>query len=184
MNKKMLKKFAPIKAFLALNNAAKEYSVRDLAKAAGIGIGTSKQCLDWLLAKEIVKRKVIGKTYQHSLNVDNILTRYAKILVSLNDIQESGIIKELLDFPIISVVLYGSVARGDDSPASDIDLLVIAGKEIKIKSMHFGKNLKREVTIICNTLPEWRRKAKEDKPFYDRVIIEGIPLYGELPVVR
>ncbi len=180
----MLEKFAPIKALLTLIKAQKEYSMRELARNAKIGVGTAKQCLDWLLNKRIIKRKIIGKTHQYSLDLNNVVTRYIKILISLDAIQESGIIEEIKNkLPVTSIVLYGSIARGDDELKSDVDLLLISRKDIKIKPLRAEKNLGKEVTIICYTLAEWRRKAKEDKPFYDRIITEGIPLYGELPVV-
>lgn len=181
----MLEKFALVKALLALVEAEKEYSMRELAKKARIGIGTAKQYLDWLLSKQIVKRKIIGKTHQYSLNLDNFVTRYIKILISLSEIKEAGIVEEIKNkLPVISIILYGSVAKGEDEPKSDIDLLVISRKNVRIKPLRSEKNLKKEVTIICYTMAEWRRKAKEDKPFYDKIITEGIPLYGELPIVR
>ncbi len=44
--------------------------------------------------------------------------------------------------------------------------------------------LKKELAIIKYQHSEWRRKAEIDKVFYDSVIIEGISLYGQLPVVK
>jgi hypothetical protein len=43
--------------------------------------------------------------------------------------------------------------------------------------------LKKEVTFLVYTVDEWRKKAKSDKVFYDRLILDGIALYGEMPVV-
>ncbi|MDI6738483.1 MAG: nucleotidyltransferase domain-containing protein [Nanoarchaeota archaeon] len=177
----MLEKFAPIKAFLALAEAGEECSVRGLAKKAGIGVGTAKHCLDWMLSKRLVKRKIIGKTHQYILNLENVMTRYAKILNSLNAIQESGLVDELAKLPVLSLVLYGSTARGDDSPKSDMDFLIISRKDMKMPAPK--AKLEREATFVCRTLAEWRKTAKEDKPFYERIITEGITLYGDLPIV-
>lgn len=148
----MLEKFAPIKAFLALAEAEEEYSVRGLAKKAGIGVGTAKNCLDWMFSKKLVRRKIIGKTHQYSLNLGNVMARYAKILNSLNAIQESGLVEELIKLPVLSILLYGSTARGDDSPKSDMDFLIISRKDIKMPALK--AKLKREVTFVCRTLPE------------------------------
>lgn len=182
---KMLKKFAPIKAILTLVSQPKKYSIRGLAKTAGIGVGTAKSCLDWLKAKEIVNLEIIGKTHQYSLNLNNFMTRYMKILISLNELAEAGIAKELAEkWPsILSIVLYGSVANGKDDQKSDVDLLIISRKEMILKPLNAERKISREVTFMAYTLAEWRKKAKEDKVFYERVIVEGIPLYGEMPIV-
>src|SRR3989344_2297803 len=115
----MIEKYALIKAIKTLISAPKNYSVRELAKKANIGVTTAKYCLDYLYSKKIIKREVIGKTYQCSLN-DNFLTKHIKILFSLTQISGSGLIEELLNSysEIISIVLYGSVARGEYDPKS------------------------------------------------------------------
>jgi len=43
--------------------------------------------------------------------------------------------------------------------------------------------LQREVQVLRYTPEDWDSKAREDKPFYERVIIDGIALSGSLPVV-
>ena len=85
---------------------------------------------------------------------------------------------------IIGVYLVGSYARGEENDDSDIDILIISRKEIKLRPLAGEKNLNRELSIIKYTLSEWRRKSRSDAVFYQRVIIDGISLYGELPVVQ
>ena len=80
--------------------------------------------------------------------------------------------------------MYGSSARGEDTKKSDIDTLIISRKPIKLKPFKSEKKIGRELTFVAYTLHEWRKKAYTDKPFYDRVIIDGIVLYGEKPVVK
>jgi len=181
----MIRKYALFKAVSMLIQYPKESSVRFLAKKSDIGVATAKRCLDYLLEKDIVKRRIVGKSHLYSLNLENILARHVKILFSLNQIKESGLTEELLkNYPsITSIVLYGSAARGEDDPFSDIDILLISHKKVKISPLQAEKKLNREMTFLSYTLSEWRRKAKEDKPFYDRVILDGICLYGEKPVI-
>ncbi len=181
----MIEKYALFKVISALIHYPKESSVRHLAKKSDVGVATSKRSLDYLFEKDIVKRKVIGKSHLYSLNLENILTRQIKILFSLSQIKESGLIKELKKkFPsICSIILFGSAAIGKDNPSSDIDILIISYKKVKISPLQAEKKLNREITFLSYTLSEWRQKAKKEKPFYDRVIIDGISLYGEKPVV-
>lgn len=180
----MIEKYALFKVIKRLVEKPKEYSIRGLAKEANIGLGTAKSCLDFLYAKKLLNKKIIGKTHQYSLN-KYFLTKYIKVLFSLTQISEAGLVEEMVIRykGIISIILYGSVARGDDDPSSDIDVLVISRKKLKIIPLNAEKKTSREVVILNYSLVEWKEKAKKDKVFYDRVIIDGIPLYGEIPAV-
>ncbi len=180
----MIKKYALFKVIDVLVRNSKELSLRDIAKKAEIGVATSKMCLDYLKEKEIAKMRIIGKTHLYSLDLDNFVSRHIKILSSLSLIKNSGLIEELLknQKSITSIMLYGSTARGEDDQKSDIDILIISRKPIKLKPLK--SEIDKEVTFVVYTLPEWRKKAVSDKPFYDSIIIDGILLFGEKPIVR
>ena len=177
----MIEKYTLFKIVSRLRDG--EYSVRGLSDRAGIGVATSKSYLDYLLLKGVVKRKIVGRSHLYSFDTSSFLARSLKTLVSLYELNEAGIVKELVTkYPINSVILYGSAARGEDDSKSDIDILIISRREIKV-SLKSERKLNREPSFIVYTLPEWKKKAREDKVFYDRVIVDGIPLYGEIPVV-
>jgi len=44
--------------------------------------------------------------------------------------------------------------------------------------------LKTKAAILIYTLHEWEEKAKKDKAFYERILIDGIVFQGNLPVVK
>lgn len=182
----MIKKYALFKAINVLINNSKKISLRDIARKAKIGVATSKMCLDYLKEKEIVKRDIIGRTHLYYLNLDNFVAKHIKIINSLSTIKDSGLVEELLKNynAITSIVLYGSSARGEDDSKSDIDILIISRRPIKLRSLKSEKNINREITFVAYTLPDWRKKSGTDKPFYDRIIMDGIALYGEKPIVK
>lgn len=177
----MIEKYALFKIFQALKDN-KEESVRSLAKKANVSIGTASTGLDYLYKKGIINKKVIGNVYQYRMNTDHFLTRHLKISYTLAEISESGLVDELIEYPVVSILLYGSCANGTDGDKSDIDILLITRKDFKIKPIK--AKLEREVTIIKYSHNEWKKKADKDKAFYDSVITEGISLYGEIPVVK
>jgi len=181
----MIEKYALFKVLHKILEEPKEYSLRELAKKSGVAVGSAKYCADYLYSKEIVKLRKIGRTYQYSLNLENILTRQIKILRTLDELLESGFVKELIEkySKITSIVLYGSAARGEDDPKSDIDILIISREKVKIAGLKSEKNVRRELNLSAYTLNDWKERAKKDKVFYDRVIIDGIALYGEIPKV-
>ena len=180
----MIEKHSIIKVFAVLRNQTKELSIRDVSRLAEISPSSSKYCLDWLDENGLVNKKKIGRSHLFKLN-DSFVARYAKILISLSEINNSGLVEELLskNDSIFSIILYGSVARGEDSPQSDIDILIISRKKIENFSIKSEKYFKREITYMRYTMSEWREKARVDKAFYDRVIMDGISLYGEKPII-
>jgi predicted nucleotidyltransferase len=97
--------------------------------------------------------------------------------------------KSLIDFlkntyPNSSIVLYGSCARGEDDPNSDVDLLIVGRKRKHLDFNKFESNLGRKIIVLIYTPHEWEEKAKKDHAFYDRILIDGIVLDGMLPVVK
>lgn len=122
----------------------------------------------------------------HLYRIKNtFLTRHIRILLSLSEINASGLVDELLkkNQDVISIILYGSVARGEDDAKSDIDLLIITRKKRRLETAISEQRLSRELTMIQYTYQEWKEKAEREKAFYSNVILHSIPLYGEKPVV-
>ena len=180
----MIEKYALIKIMQSLIES-EEVSLRGLARKADVGSSTAKIQLDYLLENDIVDRKVTGNNHLYRLNVNNFVVRQIKILNSLFELKKSGFVDEILErFPsTLSILLYGSVAKGIDDIKSDVDILIVTRKKVMLKPMKSEKKLKREITILMYTLSEWRDKSKKDKVFYDNVMLNSISLYGEKPVV-
>jgi len=79
----------------------------------------------------------------------------------------------------VSVVLFGSFAKGINDEKSDIDILIITNKKKQLSLLDIKGN---ELQIIQLTPLEWREKVKKDKPFYQEIITTGIALEGEMPI--
>ena len=184
----MLEKYATIKAMkTVLCNPTKRFSVRELERTSKLSIYSCKYSLDYMYERELVKLEKIGRTYQYQANLDNYLTRQWKIIFSLEELDASGVVKNILKTNVsaLSIILYGSVAIGRDDKNSDIDMLIIADTDKKGKKRiaECAHGTKQEINISVYTPHEWKEKAKKDKIFYESVIIDSIALYGEKPVV-
>jgi predicted nucleotidyltransferase len=91
---------------------------------------------------------------------------------------------------IRAVALFGSKARGDDDPESDIDLLVICDSEDRqFRSALWRKaseiSLDQNVLISVRVYSQerWQRARQIGLPFTSEIISDSIPLTPEpLPV--
>jgi len=167
-----------------LEEPYKEYHLREIARKTAKSTSVAKSALDGLEGEGLLVKTRNANLRVFKASMGNIVFRHMKVVHSLRKIMGSGLIAFLeQELKAQSITLYGGVARGEDDPGSDIDLLVISRSKRKSDASAYEKGLKREISVIAYTPQEWAKKAVEDKPFYERVIADGIALYGEKPIV-
>jgi len=87
-------------------------------------------------------------------------------------------------FPVKEIILFGSKARGDDDPESDIDLLLLTTRPIHWKERHFivealfDIEMKYDVviSIIVNSVNDWQTGLSSLLPIREEINQEGIPV--------
>jgi len=105
--------------------------------------------------------------------------RFEKALIDFKD----RVVKELGD-RVESIVVYGSVARGEAGKDSDIDVLIVGkAKEIRSKVSEIGyevdyeNNFETFITPIYYTMDELEHRMRVGSPFIYEVLKEGVSLY-------
>jgi predicted nucleotidyltransferase len=84
--------------------------------------------------------------------------------------------------PEAEVILYGSVARGDERPDSDIDLLVLVPQEATyelkraISDQIYAIELKHEqlINLIVRQRKKWNSEPLNISPLYHSIEREGV----------
>jgi len=170
-----------------LDRPTEEFYIREIAKKLKMSTSTAKLSVDKLKKLDLIIEKItppiFHKTKQKAIirifkaNIDNKLVQERKRMWNIHMISESGTIDRIQN--PISIVLFGSFAKGMNNKKSDIDLLIITNDK---KPVHMLDIKGHELQIIQLTPLEWKEKVKKDKPFYQEIITTGIPLIGELPL--
>lgn len=110
-----------------------EFTGEDLAHKAGVSKPMAHQSLSQLMQENVVARRVVGRAYLYRLLSNSYSARLIAPLFrdQGSPLEElARLIKKTFAAPfIVSVLLYGSVARLEEESISDLDLYVIIRRE-------------------------------------------------------
>lgn len=112
----------------ALARGEAEFSGRELARRVGYGSTEGiRRAADRLASQGVVSRRSVGGAHLYQLNRQHLAASWIEGLATLRE-QLIDRLRELVASwaqPPRLALLFGSVARGDSTPASDLDVLVI-----------------------------------------------------------
>lgn len=156
-----------------LNNPTKEVHAARLQRE----IRLSRKCLfDALSQLEkagILSTKSIGRMILYSLNNKLTIVKQLKILFALSQL---GALSEIFRNTRSELYLFGSMARGENSEQSDIDLLVITELEKGNVTALLAKARIKNLKPVILTSLDYAGLYKRDRAFYERVEKDKIRL--------
>jgi predicted nucleotidyltransferase len=160
-----------------------DYHLRELARVLKMDPMTLKRTIDPFLEDGLILKRIERGHHLFRGNIEDIRFRYAKIQYTVDLLVEDGMVERITDRDgsVISIVLFGSAAKGTDGFDSDHDILIISPKK---KTQKMDEIHGHEVNVVLATPSEWSLIYEKDRPFYDEVLIHGIALFGRKPVVR
>jgi predicted nucleotidyltransferase len=109
----------------------KVFTIRELAKAAGLSHPQASKVLKGLESRGVVRLQPVGRAHQVSLNEESyVLKSVVEPLFAAERETVDSLVSTIRPFfedeRIVSVAIFGSVARGLERETSDIDLLIVA----------------------------------------------------------
>jgi|SRR5690606_4128212 len=175
----------------ALNKYVIGISGREVARAAGITVKNCFTALNDLENIGIVKRVRGGRDHLFSLNRQHYLVKQG--ITPLFETEKQfveeifGDIKKYLKNKCESVYLFGSVARKEEEPGSDLDLCIIYNgtdqkKIIENSVFELQSLLHKKYYVNASpfyiTKKEFIKRAKNKKPPVNEIINDGILIFG------
>lgn len=169
---------------LFLLNPGKRFYVREVERLTGENINSIRRELQNLEAIGLLKSEREGNLRYYS--VDQEMSIYSELRDIFLKTEGAA---ELLGQGITSLediqaaFIYGSFARGEAGPSSDIDIIVIGTVDEDALIMtvrETEKRLKREINYVLLTPEEFRSRKRKKDPFITNVLKEErIMLVGD-----
>lgn len=177
------------------NNPDKEFSISEIKDAVDVSRPIISKLVNDLRDLGLVEKRKKGNLYLISLNENSPYYYPLKDILNLDsepfEKAAEELIEELKDEEllagIISVYLFGSVARGVPEIDSDIDLLFVHEDEFSEEDKNSIQNFltSEEKRLKVNFSVTWYEKEELERDesrgiaFVERVKGEGEHLYGE-----
>jgi len=161
----------------------RKFYVRELAKLTKKSPTTISKHLSTFRSKNLL---ISRREYNHLLfkaNTENPLFKTIKLYYNLRNLREIGLIDYLnkeFNHPE-AIILFGSFARAEDIPKSDIDILIITQIKRHINLSTFEKKLEHKIQLFLYSKKEINKMKFKNKElinnFVNGIILEG---YWEL----
>lgn len=165
-----------------LDNPDRSFYTKEISRNTGIGSGTVNMFLKNIHKDNILTKEIIGNVHLYSLNNDSELVKQLKIFNTLIEFKKINLIEKFKkeNNNIISLILYGSHANGENDSKSDIDLLILANKKKQFTDIvqKLEKKTKKTISTLMLTITDWQNLKEKDKIFYESILQNHIVLYG------
>ena len=147
---------------------------------------TVQEALKALTQLGIVNTQTIGRAGVHTINEDHVSV--APLRALLDPITAlTGTVREAVGNDVKTVILFGSIARGEANINSDVDLAVMApagwdGRADLEDAVRI--RLGNNCDVLVFTPEEFTRLADIGEPVVREILTSGVALIGSIPRMK
>ena len=154
----------------------RSFTVSELIASTGAGSGAVQRELAKLVASALLTVRPIGNQKHYQANsaapIHDELVRILQKTVGLAEPLRDAL--RSLSKKIVAAFVYGSVAKRNDTAASDVDLLIVSGKlgypDALVALADVEEKLGRKINPTIYTPAELAKRIKSDNAFVKRVL--------------
>ena len=178
-----------VKLLRVLVRTKSSFTGRELARLIGHSQNQTRLALEELERNGLVVWQSAGRSHLYSADKDNIiitdlLEAGFRLEDNLLNQLAAGFFEEV-GKDLVSVVLFGSVAKGEEKPDSDVDLVVVVRDKVDLKSIEdlvaeasvkVAQRFGNQTTAIVVKKSDYEQKMKQKKGFWREVAETGVKL--------
>jgi len=142
-----------------------------------------QEALKALTRLGIVETQSIGRAGVHTINERHAAAAHLRVLADPIALLRAAV-AESVGSEVESVIVFGSIARGEASEGSDIDLAVIAGSGWDGRT-DLEDAVRISVGNGCDVLvftpSQFQQLARSGEPVVSDILRDGLPLIGSMP---
>lgn len=194
--KAVLGEDAQTRALRFLWRSRAEWSGREIARKVGLSAPACHEALKKLDARGLVLLRRVSNVHLYRINPENYLVTsvFARLFEAEAAMPKkiaALVTKSLAHSPearIVSIVLFGSMARGTERLGSDLDLLVVILEREGVKVLEpcierlrdlLFRRFSVPLSPYVQTLSELRHKHHQKLPLIREILKEGRTIYGK-----
>ena len=160
---------------LLLMHPEQSFHVREIARITGKPAGTLHRELNALAAAGLLTRSPLGNQVHYRANPACPIYEELRLILR-KTFGVADVLRDSLE-PVsgrISIAfVYGSIARGEERAASDVDVMIIGTLKFSdaVSALSPAEEiLRREVNPHVYSIPEFKKKCRNGDPFLARVV--------------
>ncbi len=143
-----------------------------------------QQALATLVGLGVVEGRTVGRAMVHTINEEHYAIAPLRVLLDpVAALRE--VVQRSVGSSVAAVILFGSVARGEATAGSDVDLAVLASSDWEGRSDledAVRARLGNDCDVLVFTPEEFGRLAAGgDEPVVAQILADGVVLHGALP---
>ncbi len=168
-------------------------SRRRLAELAEVSAGHASSVISDLVLAGIVNEVQAGGASLVSLNRSHLATSYLEGIAGLGKEFISRLSQEIgrID-AVLGAWLFGSVARGDASPESDVDILIVSNN---LESVEFHRSVSdlhinvrtwtgNDLEVVEHSSESFESLVEDKNPLIESIVRDGIALCEISPAIK
>lgn len=150
---------------------------RELARRCGLTPNQASQQLHRLERVGLLRSRRVGRNRVYEVDPDfPLLPELRSIILKTTGL--AGRLQEaLVDLPIEVAFIFGSVAAGEESQESDVDLMVVgevSGPALAAVTQPLQAEIGRAINATRYRASEFRAKVQANDPFLSQVLEEPV----------
>lgn len=158
---------------ILIQNPGRQFLANEIEKAAKVSRAGVNFSLRKLSKEKLVIREKKAKIYLYSVDHNNPVIKQLKVLQTVIDLQV--LIAKIKDCSE-KIVLFGSCARGENLPDSDVDLLILTNSKEEIKRCLEKFSLRKKLQPIIRSPLQFSEMESKEPVFFEE-IVRGITLW-------